>query len=125
MTQASQSMVLPVGWLRGPTFDLGFVLGTAAVALIATVVAMVDINRFFVPVLMLDIWLLGAHHVVATYTRLCFDRESFRQHRFLVLGLPVIVFGGTLAMVQGVGVWVVTISLLLAVSGQVVLGLSA
>ncbi len=107
MDQASQSMALPVGWLREPIFDFGFVLGTAAVALVATLFAMLDVS-IFVPILMLDVWLLGAHHVVATYTRLCFDRESFRQHRFLVLVLPLIVFGGTLAMVQGVGVWVVT-----------------
>ncbi|MGB8221556.1 MAG: hypothetical protein WCF10_03165 [Polyangiales bacterium] len=100
-------MALPVGWLREPTFDIGFVLGPAAVALFATAFAMLDIS-FFVPILMLDVWLLGAHHVVATYTRLCFDRESFRQHRFLVLVLPFIVFGGTLAMVHGVGVWMVT-----------------
>lgn len=107
MTQPSQTMALPVGWLRGPGFDLSFVFGTVAVAVIATIVAIFD-QSLFVPILMLDVWLLGAHHVVATYTRLCFDRASFIQHRFLVLGLPFLVFGGTLAMVQGVGVWMVT-----------------
>jgi hypothetical protein len=100
-------MALPVGWLREPFFDVGFVVGTAAVALMATLFAMLDVS-IFVPILMLDVWLLGAHHVIATYTRLCFDRESFRQYRFFVLVLPFIVFGATLAMVQGVGVWVVT-----------------
>jgi hypothetical protein len=107
MNQPTQTMALPVGWLRGPGFDLGFVFGTAAVAVIATIVAMFD-QSIFIPILMLDVWLLGAHHVVATYTRLCFDKESFRQHWFFVLVLPFIVFGGTVAMVQGVGVWVVT-----------------
>lgn len=107
MTQPAPSIALPVGWLRGPTFDLGFVLGTVAIALAATTVVIFD-TSIFVPILMLDIWLLGAHHVVATYTRLCFDRESFREHRFFVLWLPFIVFGTTVAMVQGVGVWVVT-----------------
>jgi len=31
---------------------------------------------------------LAYQHVVATFTRLNFDPESLRQHRFLVFGLP-------------------------------------
>ncbi|MGH7003722.1 MAG: hypothetical protein ACREIP_07225, partial [Alphaproteobacteria bacterium] len=37
---------------------------------------------------------------------LCFDRESFAQHRFLVLYLPIIVFAATVALAMGIGIWV-------------------
>ena len=40
---------------------------------------------WFWPILFLDVWLLGYTHVVSTFTRLAFDRESFRQHRLLLV----------------------------------------
>lgn len=45
-------------------------------------------------VLFLDLWMLGYHHVVATFTRFAFDRSSFRRHRFLAAGLPALVAAG-------------------------------
>ncbi len=62
--------------------------------------------RLFAPILLLDLWLLGYHHVIATYTRLCFDRESARNHKFLIVWLPFLVLGATLALALGFGVWV-------------------
>jgi hypothetical protein len=62
--------------------------------------------RLFAPILMLDLWLLGYHHVVATYTQLCFDRESAAKHKFLIYWLPFLVFGATLALAMGFGLWV-------------------
>lgn len=58
-------------------------------------------------VLLLDIWFLGYHHVVATFTRLSFDRESLRQHRFLVFGLLPIVFVVVFVVAFGIGEWVI------------------
>src|SRR5262245_17612328 len=81
------------GWLRSPSFDSVFVGGSALVALLATVTVVVE-PRLFPLVLVTDMWLLGFHHVVSTFTRLAFDSESFRAHRFLVLGLPWIVLAG-------------------------------
>lgn len=105
MASISESMVRPAGWLRGPSFDIGFVVGTTAVAL-ASGAAVVANPKLFGLILLLDIWLLGYHHVIATYTRLCFDRESFRQHRFLILWLPFLVFAATLGLAMGFGLWV-------------------
>lgn len=94
------------GWLRGPGFDLTFIVGIAAVALAAG--AAVSINSaWFWPLLVADLWLLGYHHVVATYTRLAFDSASFRQHRKLVLYLPPVVALAVLALVLSAGLWVV------------------
>jgi hypothetical protein len=52
------------------------------------------------------LWLLGYHHVVSTYTRLCFDRDSFITHRFLVLWLPLLVLAATVLLAVGIGPWV-------------------
>ncbi len=95
-----------MGWLRGPSFDVGFIAGITFVAVLSGVLVSLD-SRLFAPILVLDLWLLGYHHVIATYTRLCFDRESFRQHRFVLLWLPFLVLGATLALAMGLGLWVI------------------
>jgi len=61
----------------------------------------------FAPILLLDLWLLGYHHVIATYTRLCFDTASFRQHRFVLFGLPPLVFAAVLLIAAGLGAWAI------------------
>ncbi len=94
----------PAGWLRGASFDLSFILGIAALGLASGLVVAND-PRLFGIVLVADLWFLGYHHVIATYTRLCFDGESFREHRFLVLGLPFLVFAGVALAAWGVGLW--------------------
>jgi hypothetical protein len=92
--------------MRGPGFDRLFILGPAGLALLAGTVigARPDL---FKPLLVANVWLLSYQHVIATYTRLAFDRESFRQHRFLVLGVPVLVFLGVVGVVELVGFWAV------------------
>lgn len=98
--------VKPVGmaWLRSRPFDLGFILGIAAVAVAAGLATVVNPTLF--PVLLfLDLWLLGYHHVISTFTRILFDRDSFSQYWFLVTVLPVIVIVAVVAMAWGLGVW--------------------
>ena len=107
-TEAGQAIAAPsgraYGWLRGAPFDLTFVAGVAAFA-IAVSLAVVGHPRLFPLVLVVDMWLLGFHHVVSTFTRLAFDSESFRAHRFLVLGLPPLVLAGVIGLVFAVGTW--------------------
>jgi len=98
--------VKPVGiaWLRSRPFDLGFILGIAAVAVAAGLATVVNPTLF--PVLLfLDLWLLGYHHVISTFTRILFDRDSFSQYWFLVTVLPAIVIVAVVAMAWGLGVW--------------------
>lgn len=104
-TLVDTRIAAPAGWLRSPSFDFLFVVGAVLVALIATLTVVVE-PRLFPLVLVTDMWLLGFHHVVATFTRLAFDTESFKSHRFLVLVLPVIVLGGVVGLVYAVGGWV-------------------
>lgn len=106
MVATAESEHLPAGWLRGPGFDLTFIAGISAVALLSGAIVVAD-PRLFVPILLIDLWLLGYHHVIATYTRLCFDAESRRQHAFLLYGLPPLVVVGTLLVAVGLGAWAI------------------
>jgi hypothetical protein len=93
------------GWLRNRTFDLNFIVGIAALGLVSGWAAMQSPVMFGV-ILLLDLWLLGYHHVISTFTRLCFDRQSLRRHWFLVFGLPPLVALGVIAAAGGIGIWV-------------------
>ena len=92
------------GWLRGLSFDMQFIVGIAAIALLSGAVVVME-PRLFLPILLVDLWLLGYHHVISTYTRLCFDRESFSAHRFHLFVLPPIVLAAVFALAAGFGLW--------------------
>ena len=104
MTAAADVAPITPGWLRGGAFDLGFIVGIAALALASGALAAYE-PRWFTPILVTDLWLLGYHHVVTTFTRLCFDRASLRAHRFLITWLPLIVLCGVAALAAGAGLW--------------------
>src|SRR5690242_11292139 len=93
-------------WLRSPRFDLSFIIGIPALALLTGMVVASQ-PRLLYPILIFDLWLLGYHHVIATYTRLCFDRKSFSEHwSLLVVLLPAVAIA-TLAAVYLFGLWTV------------------
>ncbi len=93
-------------WLRNPQFDTTLI-GIGAIAALAAGVASVVQPELFLPILVLDVWLLGYTHVVSTFTRLAFDRESFRQHVWLLIPLPVVVAACTIAVALVVGEWLI------------------
>lgn len=92
------------GWVRNSQFDLLFILGTAGLGCVFSLLAWVN-PEWFPLLLTIDVWLLGYHHVVSTFTRLGFDAESRRQHRFHLWVLPLLVFAGTFAVYEVGGVW--------------------
>jgi hypothetical protein len=91
-------------WLRGRGFDLVFIAGLAggALAIGGTAVA---VPALLAPIVAVNTWLLGYQHVVATYTRLCFDKASFREHRDLVVWLPLAVFSSVVIAATTFGLW--------------------
>ena len=97
----------PAGWIRDRTFDLSLIVGAALVALGAGATVIVS-PELFMPVLFADIWLLGYHHVIATYTRLCFDRASARIHWSLLTWVPLALLAAVVALAYGVGIWTLT-----------------
>jgi hypothetical protein len=92
-------------WLRGRGFDLSYIVGIA-VGAIALALAAVFEPRLFPIILIADLWLLGYHHVISTYTRVAFDRDSLAQHRFLVLVLPFLVLATTTTLALSIGAWI-------------------
>ena len=95
------------GLLRSSTFDAFFILGIPLIAIASGLIVTYD-NDLFLPVLAADLWILGYHHVVATYTRLAFDRQSFAENRALIVYLfPAVALSVVLLAAYG-GPWVVT-----------------
>jgi hypothetical protein len=47
---------------------------------------------YFELVLFLDLWLLGYHHLISTFSRIAFDKKSIKENWFFLLPLPIIVF---------------------------------
>lgn len=99
-----QTLAPTWAWLRGPSFDLTFVVGTVVLA-VASALLVVAEPRLFGLVLTLDLWLLGYHHVVATFTRLALDTGGLVEHRFLVTWLPLLVIAAVVALATSFGVW--------------------
>ena len=103
---ATMTETLNIGWLRNPGFDLFFIFGIAAIALASGITVTIN-PALFLPILVADLWILGYHHVVSTYTRLTFDKASFAQHKHLVISLfPAVALAVVLA-VKFLGLWVV------------------
>lgn len=92
------------GWLSGARFDRHFIVTTAAIAILSGIVVARQ-PGLFLPILMLDLWLLGYHHVVSTYTRLCFDAESFRKQRWMIFGLMPLVCATVTVIGATAGIW--------------------
>lgn len=103
-TAAVRYRALP--WIRNPGFDVLFIFGLPVMAAMTGLVVSLE-PRLLVPIVTIDLWLLGFHHVISTYTRLCFDRESFRQNYRLVVYLLPAVALVTLAVALTFGAWVV------------------
>ena len=62
----------------------------------------------FIYVLVADLWLLGYHHVISTFTRLAFDKNSFNENRALIVYLFPAVAAGVCLLAFFVGAWVIT-----------------
>jgi len=93
-------------WIRNAQFDSVFIFGLFALAWITGLVIMFEPSLFY-PILVIDLWFLGYHHVISTYTRICFDKESFQENKILLTGLLPLIVVGTLGVVWVFGLWVV------------------
>jgi len=94
----------PVGRLRGPGFDAAFIGGTAALGLVSAGIVIAR-PSLWQPILLADLWLLGYHHVISTYSRLLMDAESRRINRALITWLPIVVVLLVGIAGYGIGAW--------------------
>ena len=75
-------------------------------ALLSGAIVVIEPSLFY-PILLLDIWVLGYHHVIATFTRLCFDRASFEERRWMIVHLLPAVALTTILIAWQVGLWAI------------------
>ena len=102
-TARSGSPPAPV-WLRDARFDSALVLGCFLLPILAGA-AIVFEPAWFLPILIVDLWVLGYHHVIATFTRLCFDKPSFEERKWMIVYLVPFVALVTGAVAWWIGIW--------------------
>ena len=95
------------GWLRDAPFDLTLIGAIAGLAFASGWLVLRWPHLFF-PVFTLDLWLLGYHHVIATMTRVTFDVASFREYRYLVTWVPLLVLALSTWLYSLFGAWILT-----------------
>ena len=88
------------------SFDFTLLVAPLALGLLAA--AVVTSNpALYAAVVVADLWFLGYHHVVSTYTRLGFSSRSLRRNRFLAVDLLVVIVLATMALAFTAGAWIV------------------
>lgn len=96
-----------MGLLRSPSFDAFFIAGIPLIAIASGLLVTYN-NNLFLPVLAADLWILGYHHVISTYTRLVFDKQSLSEHKVLVFYVFPAVALTVAAITLYSGAWVIT-----------------
>jgi len=92
-----------IGWLKDPPFDLTLIFGITLVACAMGGAASLA-PSLFLPLLLFHTWCFGFDHVLATFTKLAGAPADRRRNRFLIYGLPPLIFGATLLLGQSAGV---------------------
>src|SRR5688500_12780761 len=107
--QSRSSVVSPTSYraelLRDAGFDLTYTAGLGALALFTGWIVTTN-PQLFPTVFVINVWVLGYHHVISTFTRLSIDSSG--QARFLITKLPIIVLGGVLVLCFLFGAWILT-----------------
>jgi len=98
-------------YIRSREFDTTLLAAPIGAGLVAALAVTAD-QRLYPFLLVADLWLLGYHHVIATYTRLAFDTQTLRRNRFLAVDLLLIVTAVTLFMAMLAGAWVIATAFL-------------
>jgi hypothetical protein len=98
-------------YLRSASFDSTLVVAPLCAAFVAATFAVVN-PRWYPLVLLADVWFLGYHHIVATYTRLTFNRESLKRNHFLAVELLILVMFAVAVLAWTGGAWIIATSYL-------------
>jgi hypothetical protein len=101
----------PRTYIKSEAFDVSLLILPLVTGLAAASAALAN-PGLFATLLLADLWLLGYHHVVATYTRLAFTAAAFRRSRFLAFDLLLLMTAATLALAITAGTWVVATAFL-------------
>lgn len=104
VTMTRPASMAPSRLLDRPGFDTLLIGGVFGLAMLAAL-AMVFAPSLFVPILIADLWLLGYHHVIATFARVGFETDGFKRYRALFTWVPVVVVLAVVALALGIGAW--------------------
>jgi hypothetical protein len=94
------------GYVWNGAFDATLLVAPIALGLFAAAFVIAN-PALFAAVLVADLWFLGYHHVVSTYTRLGFSGRTLLQNRVLAVYLLVAIVGATTVLAFTAGAWVV------------------
>lgn len=98
-------------WLDSLGFDSLLIVGVFALAAASGIIVSIKPD-LFVPVMLADVWLLGYHHVISTFTKLAGTKEDRTQNQFLIYILPLFVLLGVATLATTIGIWsIVTVYL--------------
>lgn len=92
---------------RGPVFDHYFVWVIPLIGITAAALVILGWISFGA-MLMLDLALLGYHHVISTYSRFSFDAQSAAQNRLLLIQIPILVVASVFMVATVFGTWAIT-----------------
>lgn len=101
----------PRRFVWNEAFDATLLVAPISLGLLAVGIVTAD-PSVFAAVLVADLWFLGYHHVISTYTRLGFSSRSLRRNRFLAVDLLLVIVLATLALALTAGAWVVATAFL-------------
>lgn len=103
-TSAFQGWHVRAGWLHSPLYDSILLFGVLGIALGAGAVVTNHPNLFML-LFLADLWLLGYHHVVATFSKLAGTPQDRKENSFLIYIAPALVLGAVVAMIYFIGIW--------------------
>ena len=96
----------PRAFVWNESFDATLLVAPLALGLLAAAVVTAN-PAIYAAVVLADLWFLGYHHVVSTYTRLGFSSRGLLRNRFLALDLLIVIVLATTALAFTAGAWVV------------------
>ena len=91
-------------WLSGIKFDSLFIFGVLGIALLSGLLVWNNPD-LFAPVLFIDLWFLGYHHVISTFTKLAGTAQDRQENHFLIYKLPFLVIGAVAVLTLSIGIW--------------------
>ena len=106
MESPTTSWQVQEAWLEGRTFDGMFIVCVLALALGSGLIVAAKPD-WFAMVFFLDLWFLGYHHVISTFTKLAGTAEDRRQNLFFLGPLPVMVLAGVVGLHFVLGTWAI------------------
>ena len=92
-------------------FDTALLCAPVSLGLLAAAFV-TALPQLYAAVVLADLWFLGYHHVISTYTRLGFSVRGLRLNRFLAIDLLVVIVLATTALAFTAGAWLVATAFL-------------